>query len=138
MVTSSKLRNATVAAVLALAMGAPAALAAETPAGSADPAGGLEAEPAAVVDVSEGVDPLEEWAPTADEIAEMTADQDALAAYLDGEGISYTRIDEDGISWVEWDYNDETANAAVAAYYEDLYGDMFDEGDFDEGDLHEE
>ena len=70
----------------------------------------VEAEPVEI----EPLDP--------EELAQQAAENDALIAALDGVGADYTlHTDESGWSWVEWDYDDADANAAVDAMYAELY-----------------
>lgn len=58
------------------------------------------------------------YAPTPEDIAEMNAEEDGLAAHLAAAGIEHTvTTDPDGSRWVEWDYEDEAANAAADEYY---------------------
>ncbi len=58
----------------------------------------------------------------ADELARMTAENDRLAAALDGAGVGYTRqTDRWGNEWIEYDYEDPKAQEVVDAYYAELY-----------------
>lgn len=59
----------------------------------------------------------EDWRPRAEEIAEISAVEDKLAAHLDSLGIDYQRVEEDGVSFVEVDWEDEAAAEAVDAFY---------------------
>lgn len=55
---------------------------------------------------------------TPEEIAELNAEADALAAHLTTAGIEHTiTTDPDGSRWVEWDDEDEAANIAVDDFY---------------------
>jgi hypothetical protein len=58
--------------------------------------------------------------PTPPEVlAELQAQEDELAAFLDERGVRHTReADAEGIRWVVWDDNDEAANAAVEEFHE--------------------
>ena len=57
-----------------------------------------------------------------EDLATANADQDALAAFLDERGIRYTRDPgADGVSYVEWDMNDDAANEAVAVFFAERY-----------------
>ncbi|MEZ5407096.1 MAG: hypothetical protein R2761_03660 [Acidimicrobiales bacterium] len=61
-------------------------------------------------------------APTAEEKAAMTADNDKLAAAFDDAGVDYTRkSDELGWEWIEWDYDDPAVQTKVDAVYAELY-----------------
>lgn len=52
-------------------------------------------------------------------VAQLTAQEDELAAFLDSRGVHYLReTDPDGVSYVVWDDTDEAANAAVEEFYE--------------------
>jgi hypothetical protein len=54
-----------------------------------------------------------------EQLAELQAREDDLAAFLDERGVRYTReADAEGIRWVVWDDNDEAANAAVEEFHE--------------------
>jgi len=57
-------------------------------------------------------------------IDQLNADTDALAAHLDGAGVAYTVVDENGLRYLDWDFDDEAANDVVDAFYDALYGDM--------------
>ncbi|MEZ5230878.1 MAG: hypothetical protein R2710_30650 [Acidimicrobiales bacterium] len=60
--------------------------------------------------------------PSAEELAQMTAENDKLAAAFDAAGVAYTRqSDELGWEWIEWDYDDEALNEKVNAVFEELY-----------------
>lgn len=64
------------------------------------------------------------YALTPEEVAEINADADGLAAHLTAAGIEHTVVtDPDGSRYVEWDYEDEAANAAVDEYYDIAPGD---------------
>lgn len=54
---------------------------------------------------------------TDEEIAEINAEEAELAAFLDSKGISYEIVEEGGIRWVEWDEDDEAANAAISEFF---------------------
>jgi len=59
---------------------------------------------------------------TAEEIRDINADEDALAAYLQAHGIAYTvEQNADGTHSTVWDEEDDAANAAVDAFYEERY-----------------
>lgn len=61
-------------------------------------------------------------APTAEEKAAMTADNDKLAAAFDAAGVTYTRkSDELGWEWIEWDYEDPAVQTKVDAVFAELY-----------------
>ncbi|NNC74528.1 MAG: hypothetical protein HKN93_03340 [Acidimicrobiia bacterium] len=63
-------------------------------------------------------------------IDDINAEGAALAAAFDAAGISYEMVTEDvGISYPEWDWEDDAANEIADGFYEDLYGDeeWFDE-----------
>ena len=56
------------------------------------------------------------------ELERVQAENDRIAAALDAVGVAYTRqSDEGGWEWVEWDYEDPDAQAAVDAVYAELY-----------------
>jgi hypothetical protein len=57
---------------------------------------------------------------TPEEIATMQADEDALAAYLDGLGIEHRMVDLGvlGVRTVEWDTGDPAANEAVEDFWD--------------------
>lgn len=58
----------------------------------------------------------------AEEIARIQAENDLLAAALDAAGATYTRQqDASGREWLEWDYENPEAVAAVEAVYAELY-----------------
>ena len=53
-----------------------------------------------------------------EELAQMNAEEDALAAFLDQQGITYTRQPgPDGVNYVAWDEEDDAANTAVDHFY---------------------
>jgi hypothetical protein len=57
-----------------------------------------------------------------EDLADLQAEQDALAAFLDERGIHYTRdSDADGVDYVVWDENDDAANAATDEFYAEHY-----------------
>jgi hypothetical protein len=61
----------------------------------------------------------ERYPTSPEQLAELQAQEDALAAFLDERGISYTwESDVEGVRWVVWDDTDEAANAAVEEFYE--------------------
>lgn len=63
-----------------------------------------------------------EYPLTADEVAELDAEADALAAAFDAAGIDYTvGTDAWGARFVEWDYEDEAANEVSDGVYEQLF-----------------
>ncbi|NNK91381.1 MAG: hypothetical protein HKO87_03035, partial [Acidimicrobiia bacterium] len=65
-----------------------------------------------------------------DVIDEINAEGAALAAAFDAAGVSYEMVTEDiGITYPEWDWEDEAAEAVADEFYKDLYGDeeWFDE-----------
>lgn len=56
------------------------------------------------------------------ELARIKSDNNAIAAALDAVSATYTRqSDESGWEWIEWDYNNADAQAAVEAAYAELY-----------------
>ena len=58
-----------------------------------------------------------------DVVADINAEGAELAAALDAAGVTYEMVtDESGITFPEWDKNDDTANEAVEQYYVDKYG----------------
>jgi len=57
-------------------------------------------------------------------IDELNAETDALAAHLDAAGVTYTVVDEDGLRYLDWDFDDEAASDAVDSFYDGLYGDL--------------
>jgi hypothetical protein len=56
-----------------------------------------------------------------EEIAEVQADEDALAAFFDERGIVYWRVESDGVTWVMWDPNDAAANQAEQEFWDTNY-----------------
>ena len=53
-----------------------------------------------------------------EELAQMNAEEDALAAFLDQQGITYTRQPgPEGVNYVAWDEEDDAANTAVDQFY---------------------
>lgn len=75
----------------------------------------------------------DDWEPSEEEIAEINAEMDGLAAAFDEAGIAYTReTDPFGIAFVEWDHEDDEANAVADAFFEELYGDCEDGHDDDD------
>jgi len=53
-----------------------------------------------------------------EELAQMNAEEDALAAFLDQQGITYTRQPgPDGVNYVAWDEEDDAASTAVDQFY---------------------
>jgi hypothetical protein len=66
----------------------------------------------------------ERYPMTAEDVAAANADEDALAAFLDERGISYTRdTDAYGVNFVVTDENDEAAWEAVDEFWAERYGD---------------
>lgn len=66
----------------------------------------------------------ERYPMTAEEVAAANADEDALAAFLDERGISYTRdTDAYGVNYVVTDENDEAAWEAIDEFWADRFGD---------------
>jgi hypothetical protein len=58
----------------------------------------------------------------AEEVARIRAENDKLATALDEAGVAFTRqTDRWGNEWLEWDYADANAQAAVDAVYAELY-----------------
>lgn len=58
----------------------------------------------------------------AEEVERLKAENDRLAAALDAVGAGYTRrSDASGAEWMEWDYENPEAQAAVEAVYAELY-----------------
>ena len=68
----------------------------------------------------------EEWEPTEDELAEMTELNNALADAFDEAGLAYERIVEGPFEWIEWDYDDDSANEIADSVYEEHYGPIDD------------
>ncbi len=59
-----------------------------------------------------------DWESSAEEIAEIQAETDELAAFLDEQGIAYEIVeDECGLSWVEWDWDDPAAEEAIDEFF---------------------
>jgi hypothetical protein len=59
---------------------------------------------------------------TAEEIRDINADEHALAAYLKAHGVASTvEQNVDGTHATVWDEDDDAANAAVDAFYEERY-----------------
>ena len=57
-----------------------------------------------------------------EELDRIRAENDGLAAAFDAAGVAYTRTsDESGWEWVEWDYEDATAQQTVEQYFATLY-----------------
>ncbi len=84
-------------------------------------------------DLEEFEGDLEAWTPTADELADINADTDALIAMLADNGITIgIETDDYGFTYPALDDNtDDTTWNLVDQYYEDLYGDLEDLEDFD-------
>ncbi len=60
--------------------------------------------------------------PTEEELAESRRQADELAAAFEVAGIEFTRVsDELGWEWLEWDYEDPEAAAAVEQVFAELY-----------------
>ncbi|MDA3041142.1 MAG: hypothetical protein O3C27_16755 [Actinomycetota bacterium] len=60
--------------------------------------------------------------PTEEELAESHRQADELAAAFEATGITFTRVsDELGWEWLEWDYEDPEAVAAVEKVFAELY-----------------
>ena len=70
------------------------------------------------------------YAPSEEELAEMEAVNQALIDAFDAAGIDYGFEEFDGHSWVDWDYDDDAANAVADEILEDLQPD-FEELDID-------
>ncbi|MGI9602942.1 MAG: hypothetical protein ACR2QE_13735 [Acidimicrobiales bacterium] len=66
----------------------------------------------------------DDWKPGPEEIAHIQAEMDALRTAFDEAGIAYTEeLDEElGITFIEWDFNDEAANGVVDAVLDGLVG----------------
>ena len=84
---------------------------------------------------------------TAEDIAEINAETDAIVAYLAENGITVdVETDEDGVRWPAIDDEDDATWALVDQYFVDTYGEDleifegcdFDEDDFDKDDLDED
>jgi hypothetical protein len=73
---------------------------------------------------------IDDWQPTAAEIAEMNTETDALVEYLADAGFTMkTETDEFGITYPVFDEADESNDAlweAMDAFYSDRYGDLDD------------
>lgn len=67
--------------------------------------------------------PIEPSEPiSVEELDRLQAENDLIAAALDAAGIAYTRVtDESGFEYLEWDYENADAQAAVDAVYAELY-----------------
>ncbi len=60
--------------------------------------------------------------PTEEELAESRRQTDQMAAAFEAAGIEFTRVsDELGWEWLEWDYEDPDATAAVEQVFAELY-----------------
>ena len=70
------------------------------------------------------------YAPSEEELAEMQAVNQALIDAFDAADMSYDFEEFDGHSWVDWDYEDDAANAVADEILEDLQPD-FEELDID-------
>ena len=73
---------------------------------------------------------------TDEDIAEINAETDAIVAYLAQNGVTVeVETDELGIRFPAIDDADEATWALVDQYFEETYGDEFDEFDFEDGDV---
>jgi hypothetical protein len=73
---------------------------------------------------------IDDWQPTADEIAELNTETDALIAFMADAGFALqTEMDEFGIAYPVFDEADESNDAlweAMDAFYSERYGDLDD------------
>ena len=66
----------------------------------------------------------EDWEPTAEEIAEINAETDALVEYLQGLGFEVTvETDEFGITYVDFESEDEAMFEAMDEFYRQQFAD---------------
>jgi hypothetical protein len=67
---------------------------------------------------------FEDWEPTAEELAEINAETEAMAEYLRGQGFEVTvETDELGFSYVDFESEDEALFAAMDDFYRQLFAD---------------
>ena len=60
----------------------------------------------------------EEWVPTDEDIARSEAEVAEMSAVLEAAGVTFTVVEEDnGMRWVDFDYDDPTAMEAMDAYW---------------------
>ncbi len=64
----------------------------------------------------------EVYVPTAEELAAVNADVDALAATFDRFGITYTAsVDDTGYAYLDYDYNDAVVQSVADSFWQDRY-----------------
>ena len=85
--------------------------------GSEEPTGTVES----VVEADLG-DAVESCDLSAEEIAEINAENEQLAAHLDGEGITYEWVEEDGIRFPEPVEDTDAAWDVIDDFFDELYG----------------
>jgi hypothetical protein len=62
------------------------------------------------------------YVPTAEELAAVNADVDALAATFDTFGITYTTsVDDTGYAYIDYDYNDAVIQSVADSFWRDRY-----------------